>query len=271
MCIPCILARFRTTSSGSAQILHPSAVSVKAEVGKKKKKKWPRRDASISTRRRSRSKPVVFFLPPGQLRAWMQRQSAWIYLEIVRLGACFHSRQGLYGRLGHVDLHHLSSAQAGGMRTDMGENASKCAAGGREAARIRARPMGEAVRTPGLKWTDRSEASSREQPCRSVLSARVRRGCRGAPPAPESVRADIQGRGLNPLPVGAGFTSWTQQVSSHMWLICVYYWRIKTENHRVDYSEWISEFIWVKHFSSCILPVFQWKAQHFFPFLFFFC
>lgn len=38
----------------------------------------------------------------------------------MRLGAgCFHSRQRLYGRFGHLDLHHLSGAQGGGMNADM--------------------------------------------------------------------------------------------------------------------------------------------------------
>lgn len=51
------------------------------------------------------------------------RWTGWgarVYLEIVRLGASFHGRQRVYGRLGHFDLHHLPRAQGGGIRTDMG-------------------------------------------------------------------------------------------------------------------------------------------------------
>lgn len=56
---------------------------------------------------------TVFFLHPSDV-------SVAIYLKIVRLGACFHSRQRVYGRFGHFDLHHLSSAQGGGIHADMG-------------------------------------------------------------------------------------------------------------------------------------------------------
>lgn len=91
----------------------------------------------------------------------------WVYLKIVRLRACFHSRQWVYGRFGHFDLHHLLRAQGGGMHTDMGywrkqatPNTSICSTDSGEAAcrgenmeekavNIRAQPIRGLAFTPG--------------------------------------------------------------------------------------------------------------------------
>lgn len=118
-----------------SSIMHQSAVSVKAEV-----KKVARCQNATPQFQQQVAGPFFYTSLGYHTNAWIKSDQT--YLEIVWLRAGFRSRQRVYRRFGHFDLHHLLRAQGGGMRTDMGywrkqrgiQNTSECIKDSEEAA-----------------------------------------------------------------------------------------------------------------------------------------
>lgn len=110
------------TPTASAPIMHQPAVGAKAGVGKKDQVFLLKnaRDSTTSSSECAALSRRTGVKRRGEPCVRWKGRGARVYLEIVGLGASFHGRQRVYGRLGHFDLHHLPRARGGGMRTDMG-------------------------------------------------------------------------------------------------------------------------------------------------------